>query len=293
MSYNPVMKSPFILENQTEYISWRDNKLSLYPKDIESLSISFDFENIDINKITQLKKIVENYNFAIYDFSAQISDKKLQEFCVQLNLMSSVSNLLADENGISSITDNSSLVQKKLNIEYIPYTNKRLNWHTDGYYHPLDSTVKSFLLHCNEPAQKGGENLLLDHEILYIFLRDHNPDFIDVLMQENIMEIPKNKNSKNSSSSIGPVFYIDTENFLNMRFTSRQQNIIWKKDDMIKKIKDYISSFILDDDKYIFKLLLKKNQGYLANNILHKREGYLDGENKRLLKRLRFSERIR
>jgi hypothetical protein len=287
------MKSPFILENQTEYISWRDNKLSLYPKDIESLSISFDFENIDINKITQLKKIVENYNFAIYDFSAQISDKKLQEFCVQLNLMSSVSNLLADENGISSITDNSSLVQKKLNIEYIPYTNKSLNWHTDGYYQPLDSTVKSFLLHCNEPAQKGGENLLLDHEILYIFLRDHNPDFIDVLMQENIMEIPKNKNSKSSSSSIGPVFYIDTENFLNMRFTSRQQNIIWKKDDMIKKIKDYISSFILDDDKYIFKLLLKKNQGYLANNILHKREGYLDGENKRLLKRLRFSERIR
>ena len=74
------MKSPFILENQAEYISWRDNKLSLYPKDIESLSISFDFENIDINKIAQLKKIVENYNFAIYDFSAQISDKKLQEF---------------------------------------------------------------------------------------------------------------------------------------------------------------------------------------------------------------------
>ena len=287
------MKSPFALENQTEYISWRDNKLSLYPKDIESLSISFDFEDIDINKITQLKKIVKDYNFAIYNFSAQVSDEKLQEFCVQLNLMSSVSNLLADQNGISNITDNSSLVQKKLNIEYIPYTNKPLNWHTDGYYHPLNSTVKSFLLHCSEPAQEGGENLLLDHEILYIFLRDYNPDFIDALMQENIMEIPKNKNSKISSSSIGPVFYIDTENFLNMRFTSRQQNIIWKKDDMIKKIKDYISSFILDDDKYIFKLLLKKNQGYLANNILHKRERYLDGENKRLLKRLRFSERIR
>ena len=287
------MKSPFALENQTEYISWRDNKLSLYPKDIESLSISFDFEDIDINQITQLKKIVKDYNFAIYNFSAQVSDEKLQEFCVQLNLMSSVSNLLADQNGISNITDNSSLVQKKLNIEYIPYTNKPLNWHTDGYYHPLNSTVKSFLLHCNEPAQEGGENLLLDHEILYIFLRDYNPDFIDVLMQENIMEIPKNKNSKSSSSSVGPVFYIDSEKFLNMRFTSRQQNIIWRKDDMIKKIKNYISSFILDDSKYIFKLLLKKNQGYLANNILHKREEYLDGENKRLLKRLRFSERIR
>jgi len=287
------MKSPFILENQTEYMNWRNTKLSLYPKDIGSLSIPFDLENIDANKISQLKKIIKNYNFAIYDFSSQLSDERLQEFCAQLNLVGSVSNLLADKNGMSSITDNSSLVQKKSNIEYIPYTNKTLNWHTDGYYHPLNSTVKSFLLHCNEPAQDGGENLLLDHEILYIFLRDYNPDYIDVLMQENIMEIPKNKNSKYSSSSVGPVFYIDRENFLNMRFTSRQQNIIWRKDDMIKKIKNYISSFILDDNKYIFKLLLKKNQGYLANNILHKRESYLDGKNKRLLKRLRFSERIR
>ena len=80
------------------------------------------------------------------------------------------------------------------------------------------------------------------------------------------MEIPKNKNSKSSLSSIGPVFYIDTENFLNMRFTSRQQNIIWKKDDMIKKIKNYIFSFILEDESKFLQLLLKKNLAYNYND---------------------------
>ena len=61
---------------------------------------------------------------------------------------------------------------------------------------------------------------------------------------------------------------------------------------MIEKIKNFIFEFIAEEKKYIFKLLLEKNQGYIANNILHKRKSYIDGEKKRLLKRLRFSNRI-
>ena len=148
------------------------------------------------------------------------------------------------------------------------------------------------MLHCENPAANGGQNILLDHEIIYIYLRDHNPDFIEILMQNNIMGIPKNNNISGSSSIEGPVFYTDEDGFLNMRFTSRQQNIIWQKSDMIKKIKDYIFSFIAEDNKYVINILLKENQGYIANNILHKREKYIDGENKRLLKRLRFSRRV-
>ena len=37
------------------------------------------------------------------------------------------------------------------------------------------------------------------------------------------------------------------------------------------------------DRKKPMLLVLKENQGYIANNILHKREKYIDGENKRLL----------
>jgi hypothetical protein len=287
------MKSPFILENQTEYQKWRTHKLSLYPINLNKLSVSFNNKNIDNDKINKLKDIVKKYNFAIYDFTSKLNDNHLQNFCTKLDLINFVSNLLADSKGISTITDQVNTKSKLSGIEYIPYTNKQLNWHTDGYYYPINTSVKSFLLHCMLPAKSGGENILLDHEIIYIYLRDHNPDFIEILMQNNIMEIPKNKNKKNSQSIIGPVFYTDEDGFLNMRFTSRQQNIIWQKNDMIKQIKDFIYSFIMEDNKYKFNVLLKENQGYVANNILHKREEYTDGKNKRLLKRLRFSKRIK
>ena len=292
MSYNHKMNSPFKIENETEYKKWRETKLSLYPAKKENFFIKLDNENLNKIDISSLKKIINKYNFALYEFNKKLTDKNLQEFCSKLKLTDSISNPLADDDDISNITDQSELKEKKSGVEYIPYTNKQLNWHTDGYYYPIEDSVKSFLLHCENPADNGGQNILLDHEIIYIYLRDHNPDFIEILMQNNIMKIPKNNNIIGSSSVAGPVFYIDKEGCLNMRFTSRQQNIIWQKSDMIKKIKDYIFSFIAEDNKYVINILLKENQDYIANNILHKREKYIDGENKRLLKRLRFSRRV-
>ena len=292
MSYNRKMKSPFQIENETEYKEWRKKKLSLYPVKEENLFTKFDNRDLSNVSIDSLKEIIKKYNFALYEFNTKLSDANIQEFCSKLQLKDSISNLLANENDISNITDQSEVKEKKSGVEYIPYTNKQLNWHTDGYYYPIKYSVKSFLLHCENPAANGGQNILLDHEIIYIYLRDHNPDFIEILMQNNIMGIPKNNNISGSSSIVGPVFYTDEDGFLNMRFTSRQQNIIWQKSDMIKKIKDYIFSFIAEDNKYVINILLKENQGYIANNILHKREKYIDGENKRLLKRLRFSRRV-
>ena len=286
------MNSPFLLENYAEYKKWRDFKLSYYPVQKNKLTFKFDDTIIDEKKLNLFKNTVNNYNFAIYEFTSDILDKELLDFCSALGLNNSISNLFSDEDNISNITNQEKEKKQTSKGEYIPYTNKQLNWHTDGYYYPINSAIKSFLLHCVCPAKEGGENLLIDHEIIYIHIRDHNPDFIDVLMQNNIMEIPNNKNIKGSKNISGPVFYVDEKNFLNMRFTSRQQNIKWQKDVMIKKIKKFIFEFINEDEKYLFKLLLKKNQGYIANNILHKRENYIDGDKKRLLKRLRFSSRL-
>jgi len=286
------MNSPFNLENQTEYSNWREYKLSQYPTNNEKLLVKFHKNVISKSDVNLIKESIKKYNFAFYEFESVVPDKELHKFCSKLGLEKSISNLLSDADNISNITNQEGNRDKISGKEYIPYTDKRLNWHTDGYYYPIDSAIKSFLLHCVNPAKNGGENFLLDHEIIYIHLRDYNPDFIDVLMQNNIMEIPKNKNVEGSKNVSGPVFYIDKNNLLNMRFTSREQNIIWKKNDMIKKIKDFIFEFITHEKKYIFKLLLRKNQGYIANNILHKRESYIDGEKKRLLKRLRFSNRI-
>ena len=60
---------------------------------------------------------------------------------------------------------------------------------------------------------------------------------------------------------------------------------------ILLKNKNYIFDFITNDNIYVQHLLLKKNQGYLANNILHKREEYVDGQNKKdLLKDLDFQK---
>ena len=286
------MNSPFLLENQAEYEAWKKIKLSSYPKSLSDLCVKIDQNNFGQTQIDDLKKILSKYNFVLYKFDSKIDDLVLQQFCKKLNLVESISNPLSDINNISNITDNSNKTREKIKGEYIPYTNKKLNWHTDGYYYPTNFSVKSFLLHCENQAESGGKNHLIDHEIIYIFLRDHNPEFIDILMQKDIMEIPKNKNISSSKSIKGPVFYIDKENYLNMRYTSRKQNIVWKKDDMIKKIKIFLDNFLNDNEEYIFSLLLENNQGYLANNVLHRREEYIDGEKKRLLKRIRFLNRI-
>jgi len=235
---------------------------------------------------------MNKYNFALYNFKSELTNNELENFCTMLNLNNSISNLFSDSKNISDIRDHKDTNNNQIG-EYIPYTNKPLNWHTDGYYYPLNNSVKSFLLHCVNPAHRGGENLLLDHEILYILIRDHNPSYIKILMEKNIMGIPRNKNNAESTNINGPVFFIDDEYSLNMRFTSRQQNIVWKKSDIIDKIKKFIFNFVESDTKYITKILLKKNQGYIANNILHKREKFFDNKNKRLLKRIRFSKKLK
>ena len=286
------MKSPFILENETEYKSWRQTKLELYPLDIKKFSIPLDINNFQKKDLDQIKLNMNKYNFALYNFRSKLSNNDLENFCTILNLENSISNLFSDSKNISDIEDHKDLNNNQKR-EYIPYTNKPLNWHTDGYYYPLNNSVKSFLLHCINPADEGGENLLLDHEILYIFIRDYNPNYIKILMENNIMGIPKNNNNPESNYINGPVFFIDEEYSLNMRFTSRQQNIFWKKSDTIDAIKKFIFNFIESDTKYITKILLKKNEGYIANNILHKREKFFDNKNKRLLKRIRFSKKLK
>ncbi len=240
------MNSPFILENHTEYKEWRDLKLLNYPVQKNKLIFKFDKNIADEKVLNLFKSTINDYNFVIYEFGSEVLDAELLNFCSALGLTNSVSNLFSDEDNISNITNQEEEKQTSKG-EYIPYTNKQLNWHTDGYYYPINSAVKSFLLHCVYPAKEGGENLLMDHEIIYIHIRDHNPDFIDVLMQNNIMEIPNNKNLKESKNISGPVFYVDEKKFLNMRFTSRQKNIIWKKNDMIKKIKKFMYEFINED----------------------------------------------
>ena len=199
-----------MLENETEYKNWRQTKLELYPLNINKFSIPLDINNFQKRDLDLIKFNMNKYNFALYNFKTELTNNELENFCTMLDLNNSISNLFSDSKNISDIKDHKDTNNNQIG-EYIPYTNKPLNWHTDGYYYPLDNSVKSFLLHCVNPAHRGGENLLLDHEILYILIRDHNPSYIKILMENNIMGIPRNKNNAESTNINGPVFFIDDE----------------------------------------------------------------------------------
>ena len=74
---------------------------------------------------------------------------------------------------------------------YIPYSNKALKWHTDGYYQDSE-IVRSFVLHCVNAPESGGQLSLLDPEMLYILLADTNPDWIKALEDPECFTIPAN-----------------------------------------------------------------------------------------------------
>ena len=73
-------------------------------------------------------------------------------------------NWLADDDGISHL----SVVDVGTRGEFIPYTDRAIRWHTDGYYNPPSRRIWAMVLHCVRDAVSGGENELLDHELAYI-----------------------------------------------------------------------------------------------------------------------------
>ncbi|NOZ37334.1 MAG: TauD/TfdA family dioxygenase, partial [Gammaproteobacteria bacterium] len=153
--------SPFDPDNESAYQQWRDQKLENYPADIGELVVEID----DPRSLTQVEfdallQRARKTNMALYigktgaDPSPDIPLTIAQRFGLQaLN-----KNWLADENGLTSLTVRDDGVRK----HYIPYTNRAINWHTDGYYNIASQQIHALNLHVVQRAASGGENALLD-----------------------------------------------------------------------------------------------------------------------------------
>lgn len=200
-------------------------------------------------------------------------------------------NMGADNEGITELEVKKDETHKR----YVPYTDRAIHWHTDGYYNTPDHTIRGMLLHCVEPAIRGGENALLDHELAYIHLRDLNPDYIRALMQPDAMTIPANivDGEVLRPDRSNPVFSVEPNDTLYMRFTERKRNIIWKDDPVVSEAVDALSALLHSDSPWIFRGTLHSGQGLLCNNVLHDRSAFTDDEaHTRLLYRLRYYDRI-
>ncbi|HQU15633.1 MAG TPA: TauD/TfdA family dioxygenase [Gammaproteobacteria bacterium] len=204
-------------------------------------------------------------------------------------------NLCADHDGISSV----QIMEAGRHRDYIPYTDRRLNWHTDGYYNAPDRQIRAVLMHCVMNAEGGGENGLLDHEMVYLHLRDTNPLHVEALMQPDAMTIPANVENGRElrPAQTGPVFSIDPgTGALHMRYTARSRSIAWKKDRATQAAAAALAELVADGAPFVFRYRLAPGQGILCNNVLHCRTAFRDDAaagHQRLLYRARFYERIR
>jgi hypothetical protein len=201
-------------------------------------------------------------------------------------------NLMSDEDDITTLTVAENGEKKG---EFIPYTDRPIRWHTDGYYNRPERQILGMMLHCAAPAHEGGANALLDHEILYLLLRDENPEHIRALMQEDAMSIPPrmDENGIARAEETGPVFSTLPGGQLHMRYTARTRSIAWKQDTATQAAVAAIEKLLNQDLPWKFQHRMQAGMGLLCNNVLHDRTGFIDTpEHKRIMYRARYYDRI-
>lgn len=286
--------SPFHYENETAYQQWKKNKLLGYPNAISQLIVPVNNPKaLTAQEIQQLKLLLQKTNMVIYEINGKAeADKSIPEqLGIQMGIHDLDKNECADDDGFSSI----QVVNEGLHAIYIPYSEKAINWHTDGYYNRLSEQIYSMVLHCVQPASEGGENQLWDHEIIYMMLRDENPEYIKALMVSDAMTIPKNilGGELIRPDRSGPVFMLTEEGRLHMRYTARARNVIWKEDELTQKAQQTLREILNSASGFMFHGSLKAGQGLLCNNVLHTRTAFKDDRQKpRLLYRGRYFDKI-
>ena len=294
-----ITNSPFSLSKQSTYPSWREKKLANHSTNLDSLMIVIDdIAHLSHNEKMTLLDSISKHNLAFYRFNQHdqipIKNKqKLPPLGAALGLHQLDNNLCSDEDKYSSIT----VTQHEGQHQYIPYSDRRLSWHTDGYYNSPEQQINGFILHCEHPAKTGGESLLLDHEIAYILLRDENPDYIRALMQSDAMTIPANilQGKEIRAAQSGAVFSLHSTGNLHMRYSARQRNIEWKKNDTTLAAASFLHDLWKNGSPYILRYTLQAHEGLICNNVLHCRTAFEDNNNpqkKRLLYRGRYLERV-
>ena len=301
----------FLTGNVAAYDIWRAQKLSNYPAGPAELMVTINDLDAPTSAETDLirancirtnmsfYRIASNSNGngnkdSTQDHDQQATRKSLKNFAKTFGLDKTEAHRSAGDDDIVAL----EVTTNKAQAGYIPYTNRRLSWHTDGYYnfHGPDDAIRAILMHCARPADQGGENAYLDPHIAYIRLRDENPDFIKALMSPKAMSIPENREENGAlrPTNTGPVFFIDSEAQLNMRFSARTRHIIWQDNPITRQAIEFLNE-VMTDDPLIIRYRLSRGEGVLCNNVLHNRTGFDKQQqinSNRLIYRARYYQRI-
>lgn len=285
--------SPFDLDDEASYRRWREAKLAACPASADELLVEIaDPAALTPAERDALMAQLSRANMALYRLHARREDKHaIVALARQLGMQQLDANWLADEDGLSNITQSD---QSDGRGGFIPYTDRPINWHTDGYYHPDERRIRAMLLHCVRPAREGGVNALMDHELAYIALRDAAPEQVRALMAPDAMTIPERRDDDGvaRAAQTGPVFAVNADGSLHMRYTARTRSIEWKADKATRAAVASLAELLASDSALILRVRMQAGMGLVSHNVLHDRSGFRDeADRPRLLYRARYVDR--
>lgn len=292
MLMNPDNGNPFHLSNKDAYRCWREQKLDFWQKaKIRPIQIS-DPEHLTLREHQEIYNSLNRFNMSVFKIREHnISHATLKTFASQFGLHRLDNNLYADHDNISELR----AIKGQRRGEYIPYTNRPLGWHTDGYYNHPDKTIRAFILYCVNNAASGGANQLFDPDLAYIHIRDKGDDYIEALMQPDTFSIPQTiEGDKNVRPRQDNAVFQDDADGLLMRYTQRKAHIRWKSNEITQAARVLLSDLLAKGSKHVLNICLQPGEGLICNNVLHNRSAFTDDErHPRVMLRARYYDSCR
>ena len=293
---------PFDPGDSQTYAKWREAKLAAWPADAAGLTVGIaGLGAMSEDERAAIRDLCRRTNLAIYACRDRAEPERaaIGAFAAGLGLVSIDRHLCADASGVTALTASGDEGDGGRS-RYIPYSDRALSWHTDGYYNEADRPIRAVILHCVRDAAEGGENALLDHEIAYIHMRDENPAYIEALMHPEAMTIPANRDGAREirPARCGPVFSVDgSTGALHMRFSARKRYIEWRDDAATRGAVAFLGELLADPGGPAVHCRLSPGQGIIGNNVLHNRTAFRDDTrddttSRRLVYRLRSHDRV-
>jgi TfdA family taurine catabolism dioxygenase TauD len=271
------------------YRKWRDARLEAADTARSSGFVEIsDLANPSDAEKSELIRRCKAANLALYQSADSSGQRdKMRAFAEAMGLRIAEKHRSAGGDGIVALRQSDAPSQKG----YIPYSKRKMNWHTDGYYNAPDERISAM-------ADDGGSNQFLDHTVAFIRLMDENPAYVAALMHAQAMTIPANEEEGSyRPASVGPVFFADADTGeMQMRYTARTRSISWRDDPLTREAVAFLQSTLEKPDPLTISLRFEEGQGVLCNNVLHDRTGF-DAEaqafSPRTVYRVRFHNRVK
>jgi alpha-ketoglutarate-dependent taurine dioxygenase len=274
---------------------WRSAKLEAAALFLDCAPVGIaDPRAVSPAEMMDLRAQIALANAALYQWEfapdgADALDRALLDFSEKFGLRAVEDHRSANGNGVVRIE-----IARGAQGFYIPYTDRPIAWHTDGYYnyHGPERCIHAMILHCAAAADEGGANRLLDHELAFLRLADADRAALALLRHQDALSIPEATDEAGlfRAENRGPVFFLTASGALAMRYTARKKNVEWR--DAATRAAAAALLALVEAEPLVRREKLRAGQGVLCNNVLHDRSGFANGAAARQLCRVRFHNRI-